>query len=223
MEVGEEKQKSGLPHDEDYNATTVVPSSLCVRIWNRLTTHSNRQFKHTAVMIKSSLLRQVSRASATAIRPPTLFTAASQGPTRSFSNGASLREKHDESRIEDKHDEYSTAGKPGAFEHEGRFARTDESITVEYPEEHHLPSSKPVQGRGGFHFKRTLASFSLEGRVGVVTGGARGLGLVMSQALIVSGADVAIVDLNSTYTTAIPPTPLPGSPAAHSEVADCGV
>jgi D-arabinitol 2-dehydrogenase len=45
--------------------------------------------------------------------------------------------------------------------------------------------------------KRTLPSFSLEGKVAVVTGGARGLGLVMGQALIQSGADLAIVDLNS--------------------------
>jgi D-arabinitol 2-dehydrogenase len=81
--------------------------------------------------------------------------------------------------------------------HEGSFARTDSSVQVEYPEEGDLPSSSPVQGRGGLHFKRTLASFSLEGRVGVVTGGARGLGLVMSQAMVISGADVAIVDLNS--------------------------
>lgn len=81
--------------------------------------------------------------------------------------------------------------------HEGSFARTDSSVQVEYPEEGDLPSSAPVQGRGGLHFKRTLASFSLEGRVGVVTGGARGLGLVMSQAMVISGADVAIVDLNS--------------------------
>ncbi|KAI9812786.1 MAG: hypothetical protein M1827_004543 [Pycnora praestabilis] len=81
-------------------------------------------------------------------------------------------------------------------EHEGSFARTDHSVRVEYPEEEHLPSSVPVQGRGGLHFKRTLASFSLEGNVGVVTGGARGLGLVMSQALVISGADVALVDMN---------------------------
>ena len=46
--------------------------------------------------------------------------------------------------------------------------------------------------------KRTLPSFSLEGRTAVVTGGARGLGLVMGQALIHSGADLAIVDMNST-------------------------
>jgi len=42
-------------------------------------------------------------------------------------------------------------------------------------------------------------SFSLEGRVGVVTGGARGLGLVMSQALVISGANIATVDLNRMF------------------------
>lgn len=48
------------------------------------------------------------------------------------------------------------------------------------------------------HLKRTLATFSLEGRTAVITGGARGLGLVMGQALVNSGADLAIVDMNST-------------------------
>jgi D-arabinose 1-dehydrogenase-like Zn-dependent alcohol dehydrogenase len=91
----------------------------------------------------------------------------------------------------------TTAGEPGAFgEHEGQYARTDESITVEYPEED-LPRGKPIQGRGGPHFKKTLASFSLEGKTAIVTGGARGLGLVMAQALAESGAEVALVDLNS--------------------------
>lgn len=70
-------------------------------------------------------------------------------------------------------------------------------MRVEYPEESELDATKPVQGRGGFHFKRTLASFSLDGKVGVVTGGARGLGLVMAQALVTSGADVALVDMNA--------------------------
>jgi len=81
--------------------------------------------------------------------------------------------------------------------HEGTFARTSDTIQIEYPDD--LPKSAPVHGRGGMHFKRTLASFSLEGRVAVVTGGARGLGLVMSQALVVSGARVAIVDLNREF------------------------
>ncbi|KAI5300497.1 hypothetical protein KEM55_007003 [Ascosphaera atra] len=43
---------------------------------------------------------------------------------------------------------------------------------------------------------RTLASFSLEGSVTAVTGGARGLGMVMGYACVESGSDLAIVDLN---------------------------
>ena len=89
---------------------------------------------------------------------------------------------------------------PGANdEHEGTMSRTDKTIQVEHPDEEEYPSSQPVQGRGGMHFRRTLASFSLEGRVGIVTGGSRGLGLVMAQAMAISGADVAIVDLNSRW------------------------
>ncbi|KAK3330896.1 hypothetical protein B0H66DRAFT_79060 [Apodospora peruviana] len=80
----------------------------------------------------------------------------------------------------------------------GSNARTDESITVEYPSDGDLPSSKPVTGAGraGANVFPTLASFSLQGKVGVVTGGARGLGLVMGQGMVISGADLAIVDLN---------------------------
>ncbi|KAJ4405156.1 hypothetical protein N0V82_010374 [Gnomoniopsis sp. IMI 355080] len=82
--------------------------------------------------------------------------------------------------------------------HAGSFARTDDSITVEYPADHELPSSEPVTGAGrsGMHVYPTLASFSLEGKVGLVTGGARGLGLVIGQGMVVSGADLAIVDMN---------------------------
>ncbi|KAK7734725.1 hypothetical protein SLS53_007831 [Cytospora paraplurivora] len=82
--------------------------------------------------------------------------------------------------------------------HAGSFARTDDTITVEYPADHDLPSSEPVTGAGraGIHVYPTLATFSLEGNVGVVTGGARGLGLVMGQGMVVSGADLAIVDMN---------------------------
>lgn len=81
-------------------------------------------------------------------------------------------------------------------EHVGSFSRTDDTIEIPFDEKA-VPKQEPVQGRGGFHFQRTLASFSLEGKTALVTGGARGLGLVMAQALVVSGADVAIVDLNS--------------------------
>lgn len=91
---------------------------------------------------------------------------------------------------------FTTAAPPGDTKHEGEYARTDESVRVEYPPDHEMPESPIVQGRGGRHFRRTLASFSLEDRVSVITGGARGLGLVMGQALVASGSNLAIVDLN---------------------------
>ena len=144
-------------------------------------------------MLKHHLLRQVSRASTTAIRPPSLRVATSYSH-RPFSGTSTVVKNKNE---DDHLDQHTTAGERGAFKHEGQHSRTDNTIRVEYPEEKDLPRQQPVQGRGGMHFKRTLASFSLENRVGVVTGGARGLGLVMGQALVVSGADVAIVDLNS--------------------------
>ncbi|KAM7186499.1 hypothetical protein V8F20_011375 [Naviculisporaceae sp. PSN 640] len=80
----------------------------------------------------------------------------------------------------------------------GSHARTNESITVEYPSEDALPSSEPVSGAGlaGAKLLPTLARFSLKGKTAIVTGGARGLGLVMGQGIVVSGADLAIVDLN---------------------------
>ncbi|CRK41372.1 hypothetical protein BN1708_001754 [Verticillium longisporum] len=78
----------------------------------------------------------------------------------------------------------------------GSYSRTDPEVTVEYPEDHELPSSKVVRGHGGGFAKPTLASFSLEDRVTVITGGARGLGLVMGQGVHYSGGALAIVDLN---------------------------
>ncbi|RGP70941.1 gluconate 5-dehydrogenase [Fusarium sporotrichioides] len=76
------------------------------------------------------------------------------------------------------------------------YSRTDAAVRVEYPEHHELPASKPLIGQGGQFSKPTLASFSLEGKTIVITGGARGLGLVMGQGVVYSGADLAIVDLN---------------------------
>lgn len=85
--------------------------------------------------------------------------------------------------------------------HEGSFSRTDKNVSFSQPNEDNMPRSTPMQLRGGLHSSPTLASLSLEGRVSVVTGGARGLGLVMAQALFISGADVALVDLNSKEWT----------------------
>lgn len=132
-------------------------------------------------MMRSQWVRHAARA-ARAARAPVAARASPSAVFQQRSLHASRSLRRDEKEEGD--------------EREGSFARTDPSVEVEYPEEADLPPSTPVQGRGGLHFKRTLASFSLEGRVGVVTGGARGLGLVMSQAMVISGADVAIVDLN---------------------------
>ena len=141
-----------------------------------------------------SALRQVARASSrTGIGCPTGALCLRPAIRNLWATPAVQANRKNE---DSKHDEMSTAGKQGAFEEEGQFSRTDQTIRVEYPGESSLPSSRPVQGRGGSHFKKTLASFSLEDKVGVVTGGARGLGLVMSQAQIASGADLALVDLN---------------------------
>jgi len=87
----------------------------------------------------------------------------------------------------------------------GSYARTDDAITVEYPADGELPSATlvPGTGRAGANVFPTLATFSLQGKVAVVTGGARGLGLVMGQGMVVSGAELAIVDLNSMFPTSL--------------------
>lgn len=156
-------------------------------------------------MFKPSIARQAIRVArhgckgTAAIRSPSRPALTINNTTaRCISTTPSLRQNKRDDKDDDPFKKSSTAASEGeTAEHEGRYARTDESVRVEYPEDHEMPRSPIVQGRGGMHFKRTLASFSLEGRVSVVTGGARGLGLVMGQALVSSGSDLAIVDLNS--------------------------
>ena len=130
-----------------------------------------------------------SRAPSRAARPNLTVNTS----TRGLSSSRALFKDDSSNKIPDP----ASTKAPEEEEADGRFARTDESVRVEYPPDNEMPRSPIVQGRGGMHFKRTLASFSLEGKVSVVTGGARGLGLVMGQALVASGSDLAIVDLNS--------------------------
>ena len=146
-------------------------------------------------MFRFQAVRQVARAARTpAPRGAARAPRDAAFPARLFTSAPARFSKDSKS---DDVDNATTSSEPGASgDHEGQYARTQDDIRVEYPEEKDLPRSLPVQGRGGYHFKRTLASFSLDGRVGVVTGGARGLGLVMAQALVASGADVALVDMN---------------------------
>lgn len=159
--------------------------------------HTNMAFQELTV-----LRQYLPRLRARILVPPRpSISASKQYESRysraTFSTAPMLRK--DDPQKKNDYDAATTAGEPGqSGDHEGQFARTDETLRIEYPPEDKFPTSTPVQGRGGLHFKRTLAAFSLEGRTAVVTGGARGLGLVMAQALMESGADVAIVDLNST-------------------------
>jgi D-arabinitol 2-dehydrogenase len=145
-------------------------------------------------MFKSQIARQVARAARSQAPRAAIRPAQSAIPSiRAFTTTPSRFSKGSSDDV----DAATTSGVPGeSGDHEGQYARTDQGIVVEYPEEKDLPPSQPVVGRGGVHAKRTLASFSMEDRVAVVTGGARGLGLVMAQALVTSGADVAIVDMN---------------------------
>lgn len=146
----------------------------------------------------TAALRAVGRRPTVATRPATttttttLFTTGTTSPTPNAIR-TYVKESHPRGQASNK-DKNEPA-------HAGSFARTDDSITVEYPPDHELPSSEPVTGAGraGMHVYPTLATFSLEGKVGVVTGGARGLGLVMGQGMVVSGADLAIVDMNSMF------------------------
>jgi D-arabinitol 2-dehydrogenase len=145
-------------------------------------------------MFKVQTARQITRtARAQAPRATFRITQPATAPIRHFTLSLSRLSKDSNNDV----DAATTSGQPGeSGAHEGQYARTNQNITVEYPAEKELPPSQPVVGRGGIHAKRTLASFSMEDRVAVVTGGARGLGLVMAQALVTSGADVAIVDMN---------------------------
>ncbi|KAJ5146163.1 Glucose/ribitol dehydrogenase [Penicillium bovifimosum] len=146
-------------------------------------------------MFKPSIARHVIKplrttpVIAVTTRPATTFT-------RSLSQTASLRKKHNDPAKDKIPAPTLKTPEEASAEREGQFARTDDSVQIEYPPDSEMPAQPVAQGRGGMHYKRTLAQFSLEGKVSVVTGGARGLGLVMAQALVASGSDLAIIDLN---------------------------
>lgn len=160
-------------------------------------------------MFKPSVTRQALRAVNQATRPAAVRGASRPSLTINTRCISSTPTRLQDDPKNDPKLRSTTAAPEGASApHEGAYARTDESVVIEYPKDEEMPRSPIVQGRGGMHFKRTLASFSLEGKVSVVTGGARGLGLVMGQALVASGSDLAIVDLNSKFPVAWAEQPL---------------
>ncbi|KAJ5263483.1 D-arabinitol dehydrogenase ArbD [Penicillium angulare] len=150
------------------------------------------------ITVPLSSLRALARLQSQYLRTPLQSTHLS----RNLSSTSILtsRENNNNDNYDDPHLAATTRAPKdaSASANEGRFARTDENVQISYPSDSEMPAQPVVQGRGGMHFKRTLASFSLENKVSLVTGGARGLGLVMAQGLVASGSDLAIVDLNRT-------------------------
>ncbi|KEF60653.1 gluconate 5-dehydrogenase [Exophiala aquamarina CBS 119918] len=144
-----------------------------------------------------NLLRRLATTSTRVSRPAVAvkpgLRAFSTSPARSLRITSLLNDKSDPY-----HKSSTEATGTSAGPHEGSASRTDREIIVEYPEDEKEfdRHERPLRGFGGVQNVRTLPTFSLEGRTAVVTGGARGLGLVMGQALVNSGADLAIVDLN---------------------------
>ncbi|EAW12738.1 putative D-arabinitol dehydrogenase ArbD [Aspergillus clavatus NRRL 1] len=149
-------------------------------------------FSSTAARQAARALRQSSRPAAFAAAPPRAFVSSTFSRHLSYTIPRAQNDNKKDPLIS----ATTSAPQRESGEQEGRFARTDESVVIEYPDDADMPRTPIVQGRGGMHFKRTLAQFSLENKVSLVTGGARGLGLVMAQGLVASGSDLAIVDLN---------------------------
>jgi len=152
-------------------------------------------------MFKSQAIRQAVRSTARLAprrtqTPSPLLNKTTFNTSRTFTSFRALRDPTDK----DYHDATTGAPAGASGEHEGAMSRTDSGVTFAHPEEHEMPRSKAVTGRGGVHALPTLAAFSLEGKTCVITGGARGLGLVMAQAMVISGANIAIVDLNGVYS-----------------------
>ncbi|WVN85660.1 uncharacterized protein L203_100809 [Cryptococcus depauperatus CBS 7841] len=92
---------------------------------------------------------------------------------------------------EDGYEEYRVEIEP-------KVAAIDESLTFEHPKrwtDKH-PGHDMQVGDFGRHTKRTLASFSMDGKVCLVTGAARGLGNMMARTFVESGANaIVLLDL----------------------------
>lgn len=156
--------------------------------------------RHAKMFRPTVARRAVESLNHTAVRPASLFARSSSVKNfcRTLSSTVPRASEEEDKAAKDPLLTATNRAPQGTLgDKEGRHARVDEHLQIEYPADKDMPRSPVVQGRGGMHFKRTLATFSLENKVSVVTGGARGLGLVMAQALVASGSHLAIVDLNS--------------------------
>ncbi|KAJ1309169.1 hypothetical protein OPQ81_004840 [Rhizoctonia solani] len=127
-------------------------------------------------------------------------------PARAFSLSHSLQNKEVEKRLEEqrKIDEQKEKDKKKVYGQHYQdkedlevpeIAATDDSITHGWREGRDLGHATIGAGHGR-HQARTLASFSMEGKVCVVTGAARGLGNLFARTFVESGCTkIALMDL----------------------------
>ncbi|CAE7154004.1 unnamed protein product [Rhizoctonia solani] len=127
-------------------------------------------------------------------------------PARAFSLTRSLQNKELEKRLEEqrKIDEQKEKDKKKVYgqhyqDKEGlevpEIAATDDSIAHGWRETRDLGHATIGAGHGR-HQARTLASFSMEGKVCVVTGAARGLGNLFARTFVESGCTkIVLMDL----------------------------
>ncbi|KAE8540126.1 hypothetical protein D1P53_004064 [Cryptococcus gattii VGV] len=114
---------------------------------------------------------------------PLRRSAFATTPLRAFTRSALVSNKKD-----DGYEEHRVEVEP-------KIAAVDESITFEHPEKwaDKHPGHDMQRGDFGRHTKRTLASFSMDGKVCLVTGAARGLGNMMARTFVESTNEAAAV------------------------------
>ncbi|WVQ85598.1 hypothetical protein IAT38_007764 [Cryptococcus sp. DSM 104549] len=132
--------------------------------------------------IRSTL--NLSKASSTPLRRAVVGAA----PLRNFARSAVVLNKDPK---DDGYEEHRVEVEP-------KIAAIDETFTFEHPKKwsDKHPGHDMQTGDFGRHTKRTLASFSMEGKVCLVTGAARGLGNMMARTFVESGANaIVLVDI----------------------------
>ncbi|PWZ02943.1 NAD(P)-binding protein [Testicularia cyperi] len=140
-------------------------------------------FGSRALAVRSSLTSRTIVARSTL--PPTTAPLSS---LRAFSSSIRTLQREDDAKK--------------AQLNQAPFARTDDDVVVPYPKDSSRHPRDDVGhnttgGRVGRHTQRTLASFSMEGKVCVITGAARGIGNLIARTFVESGANhIAILDLN---------------------------
>ncbi|KDN44545.1 NAD(P)-binding protein [Tilletiaria anomala UBC 951] len=129
--------------------------------------------------------------------------AAASASRRTFSSGTGVARngRSNSGAVPNVDQRRITTSSMGRDAEKPTHASTDEHI-VPYPDLHERDPDdighSTTGGKVGPHTKRTLASFSMDSKVCVVTGAARGIGNLIARTFVESGANsIAVLDLNA--------------------------